>query len=515
MVAFIQKAKINFIRADYIAGMSDSAQMAATLGICATTVNKYRKEFREIERLYPEKLSNFRYRLPKTKYVKPVGPRYAELISLLPSLMENEITPQVQVIPLWTSYRIADPKGYSLNQFTLHYMAWRKHTNACIYIHRRVCSIDAEDMAVLERWRTGNKNNQWKRAVVLLGSFQKRNLHEMAKQVERNIRTVQNWIDHYKTKRLEGIIPKPVGINDRIRERSKKKQDNLLKLLHESPSLHGLNRTSWRLEDLASVYEKVYGEPIGAMTVSAHLTRMGFGYRKSREVLTSPDPLFREKLDHIKNILSHLGDREKFFSVDEYGHFAVKMKGGRSLATIENPKIIPQVQRSKGFLIITAALELSTNQVTHFYSRKKNTEEMIKLLEVLLVQYRDQDKIYFSWDAASWHASKLLYAKIAEVNSEAYHNTHHTPMVELAPLPASAQFLNVIESVFSGLAKAVIHNSDYESLDSCMTAIDRHFGERNAYFLKHPKKAGKMIWGKEMVKAVFDETNTCKYNNSV
>lgn len=51
------------------------------------------------------------------------------------------------------------------------------------------------------------------------------------------------------------------------------------------------------------------------------------------------------------------------------------------------------MQKSKGRLICTAALELSTNQVTPFYSEKKNTEEMIKLLKVLLVQYKGQDKI--------------------------------------------------------------------------------------------------------------------------
>ncbi len=31
---------------------------------------------------------------------------------------------------------------------------------------------------------------------------------------------------------------------------------------------------------------------------------------------------------------------------------------------------------------------------------------------------------------------------------------------------AGAQFLNVIESVFSGMARAIIHNSDYPSLDA-------------------------------------------------
>jgi len=54
-----------------------------------------------------------------------------------------------------------------------------------------------------------------------------------------------------------------------------------------------------------------------------------------------------------------------------------------------------------------------------------------------------------------------------------------------------SQYLNVIESVFSGMAKAVIHNSDYQSVEEAMAAIDRHFLERNGYFAKNPKRAGK------------------------
>src|SRR6185437_210610 len=173
---------------------------------------------------------------------------------------------------------------------------------------------------------------------------------------------------------------------------------------------------------------------------------------------------------------------------------------------------IPELQKSKGFLIMTAALELSTNQVTHFYSRTKDTQEMIKLLLLLSENYRDQQKLYISWDAVSWHCSKILKQKIADMNSEAYREEHHTPAIELVPLPTSSQFLNVIESVFSGLAKAVIHNSNYESVEACMAAIDRHFKERNAYFQLNPKKAGKMIWGEEVVAPVFSDSNNCKSN---
>lgn len=159
---------------------------------------------------------------------------------------------------------------------------------------------------------------------------------------------------------------------------------------------------------------------------------------------------------------------------------------------------------------MTAALELSQNQVTHFYSARKNTGEMIRLLEVLLGNYKDCSKLFLSWDAASWHMSKLLYQRVEEVNDDVFREMHGTPLVELVPLPASAQFLNVIESVFSGMARAIIHNSDYGSVEEAQGAIDRYFRERNEYFRQHPQRAGKKIWGDELVPSKFDEAQNCK-----
>jgi len=75
---------------------------------------------------------------------------------------------------------------------------------------------------------------------------------------------------------------------------------------------------------------------------------------------------------------------------------------------------------------------------------------------------------------------------------------------------AVPQFLNVMESVFSGMARAVIHNSDYSSVNECLSAIDRYFRERNAAFAKNPRRAGNVIWGKERAPPVFSEANNCK-----
>jgi len=288
-----------------------------------------------------------------------------------------------------------------------------------------------------------------------------------------------------------------------------KYKEALFGILHSPPKDHGFNRTTWKVKDIARVMARI-GMRIAKKRVGAIILNAGYHFMKAREVLASNDPNYREKVERIHRILSTLRPRERFFSIDEFGPFAVKKHGGRRLVAPGEYPTVPQFQKSKGRLIVTAALELSTNQVTHFYSSGKNTGEMIRLLEVLLSQYRDCTRLYLSWDAAGWHASKRFAKKVEEINSRRYRRAQGTPKVELAPLPAGAQFLNVIESVFSGLAESVIHSSDYSSVDEAKAAIDRHFAERNLHFQQNPKSAGNKIWGKERVASTFQEGQNCK-----
>jgi len=275
-------------------------------------------------------------------------------------------------------------------------------------------------------------------------------------------------------------------------------------LLHEPPSNYDINRTAWIMPDLRRVLREK-GQSACPDVIRTITKAAGYRWRKARIVLTSNDPAFSEKLDRIRSILSSLGSDEAFFSIDEFGPFAVKTKPGRMLTAPGKQRVVPQWQNSKGCLIMTAALELSGNQVTHFYSKKKNTAEMIRLMEMLIDQYRDRRKIYLSWDAASWHVSKQLYKSIDLHNAAAA-----GPIVETAPLPSGAQFLNVIESIFSGMARAIIHNSDYKTIDEAKAAINRYFKERNSHFKQYPQRAGKKIWRKERELAEFSEANNCK-----
>jgi transposase len=322
--------------------------------------------------------------------------------------------------------------------------------------------------------------------------------------------TVIRYVRDYE---LEGVVGlKVIRRSGEVKHEQQRYKDAVFLLLHSPPHDHGINRTSWRMEDLKRLLRE-QGMPIGKKTIRKIIKDAGFRFRKAKRVLTSTDPEYRQKLVEITRILSTLSDSQKFFSIDGYGPFSVKIQGGRALTGPGELRIVPQWQKSKGSLTLIGALELSTNQITYFFSTRKSTAEMIQMMHLLLVQYRDQSLLYLSWDAASWHASKAFMSEVDTVNTNEYRCAHQPPEVALVPLPSCAQFLNVIESVFSGMAKAIIHNSDYLSADDCKIAIELYFEERNQFFRDNPKRAGNKIWGKERVPPVFNLSNNCKDPN--
>lgn len=506
----ISKAKINVIRRYCIAGKIRKYLVAKELSISTYSVYRYAQQFKEMEQVYPGKIHDEGFFMPINKRVYPKSGRYQEMLLLIPFLMKQLKTPRLWSMHVWKLYKVECPHGYNFKTFHQYFSIWCQENNICVFSNNKIESISPQDNIILGKWRNSNNKNQWDKAVVIMGSAAGESVKKLAGQVEKSVETVQGWILQYQQMGISSFIKQPYLRTEEMADRIALKSANLMRLLHESPKLHGLNRTAWTIKDLADKYLSIHGTGLARTSIAKYLKINGYGIKKSQKVLTSPDPNFREKLAHIKQILYNLGENERFFSIDEYGPASVKIKGGRSLVYKNDIKTVPVHQRCKGRFICTAALELSTNQVTHFYSKTKNTEEMVKLIRFLLRQYRNVDKLYLSWDAASWHQSKRLQNFITLVNENSYRKFNRTPLVELTPLPASAQFLNVIESVFSGMAKSVIHNSDYASINECQQAINIYFQERNEHFLQNPHKAGNKIWGNEVVKPSFDDAQNCK-----
>jgi hypothetical protein len=64
-------------------------------------------------------------------------------------------------------------------------------------------------------------------------------------------------------------------------------------------------------------------------------------------VLTSSDPYYRQKLQYVQDALSSLGANDRFFSIDEFGPFAVKAKPGRTLVDPGEGHSVAQWQKKK------------------------------------------------------------------------------------------------------------------------------------------------------------------------
>ena len=341
-----------------------------------------------------------------------------------------------------------------------------------------------------------------KKAMAVLARLKGIPLHTVAKCLRLSPASIMRYVASYAEGGLQGLFPlRKSRIDDRAHVEA------VFATLHSPPSSHDINRTTWKMTDLQRVLRE-QGHRLSENRIRRIIRAGGYRWRRARVVLTSNDPDYDVKLQAVKQILANLTTDQAFFSIDEYGPFAVKKKPGRKLVAPGAEYVVPQWQKSKGWMIMTAALELSRNQVTHFYSKNKNTDEMIKMADLLRSQYRHCSKIFLSWDAASWHISKKLLAHVEQINAQAADDG--APTVELAPLPASAQFLNVIESIFSGMSRAIIHNSDYSSLGAAQAAIDRYFAERNSHFAANPKRAGSKIWGRERVPSEFREGQNCK-----
>ncbi|WP_259068726.1 IS630 family transposase [Mucilaginibacter sp. X4EP1] len=503
----LEKAKI--LRQRFIDGEYHSYLLAKELRVSTITTWRYKREFEKIRAEYPERLNDFGFYPSEPKRAHWSTPKYSQFLLIIPALIAEEKTSTLEPVKVWNKYAELSTDTYAFPTFKPLLFAWLKD-NITPTLQKLLDYIAPDDIATIKSWRNSNNHRLWQIAKSLEMAQQGAARKQIIDKVETSYKTLGQWIDGYKKKGLKAFDFAPNPRNQSTAKAVKARKEKLLRLIHESPKLHGLNRTSWSLTALTIVYNKLYSPQVHYWQICRCVNQMGYRYTKSREMLTSPDPKFREKIRKIQSTLQKLKPNEKFFSIDEYGPVSIKIKGGRTLKhKTEGPNIVPEKQKAKGIVICTAALELSTNQITHFFSAKKNTFEMIKLIDLLAKQYNNQETLYLCWDAVSWHNSNILKNHIAD------HNKIEKPIIKLVPLPASTQFLNVIESVFAGLAKTVIHNSDYMSVDECKHSIDLYFASRNKHFFENPKHAGRKIWGNEIVRAKFSENQHCRNKSAM
>lgn len=357
--------------------------------------------------------------------------------------------------------------------------------------------LSDEEREKLYSYLYSNHKKHSARALGLLMMDNDCSLQEIIIRTQHSRTTIFRWRRHFEKHGLDFIV---TTMQSRERESAfRYRAGRVVEILHTKPSEHGISRSSWSADSIRAAYEKKYGESLSAYALKAALKYKGCTLKRARTVLISKDPLYKEKVKRLVSILHELTPGDAFFFIDEAGPWRVKKYGGRQWSLPGEIETLPDKQPDKGSIYMIAALEAQTNQVLWQFIKGKTATSLVKMLDEILEKYRAYSRIFLTWDALSSHNSKKVNNWIGAINFKSSQREGY-PRIEVCALPTSTQFLNVVESTFSNIRKAVIHNSDYQSVEEMKQAINTYLEERNNYFKANPRRAGNKIWDKELFK---------------
>lgn len=253
--------------------------------------------------------------------VRQTSYRYRTLLSPFSVIHQNLSDPTTSLLDQWKLYKRQHPQGLGYSYFAQLYDEWLSNTGVEKWPRNRWTVLIAhDDYKALKAWRSSNDKRKWQRAVALLDLQRHCTMASICRKLERSPKTIKKWRRMFLTNVPASLaVPSKKAVNKERQPLITNKKQRLVKIIHEPPSLRGVNRTTWTLETLSAAYEKIYGESVSRSMVSQYFRELGYKFKKARKVLTSPDPEYRTKLKQITKILSRLGIREKFFSIDEFG----------------------------------------------------------------------------------------------------------------------------------------------------------------------------------------------------
>jgi len=246
-----------------------------------------------------------------------------------------------------------------------------------------------------------------------------------------------------------------------------------------------LERATWTLRALAKAVAAHF-EHIEAMSheaVRRLFVQRGIFYRRAKEWLTSPDPLYvlrKRQRDRLLKMARTAPDGaavwmdESWFVRWPY-RFWAWTKGEAP------PRVALRWNEDVEKTALFATLDDETQEAfLHWADGQPNSERMIAFLEQLLAHWSSKGKrfIVLFWDRASWHTSKRTRRWIRAYNRRAKKDG----LTRLIPcwLPSRSPWLMPLEAVFGAVKHRVLGDRIFETLPALRLAVERAFCNRVA-----------------------------------
>jgi transposase len=265
------------------------------------------------------------------RWPKPYGPRSSGSSKLLlNSACSDQISPRAKVAPSRNKRAEAKNVAFewlrSVLQNQIPLSALRHHVG------------DFPELGELLQHLYDGRLTDRNRSIVVLANRRGLGICVTCSFLGIDRHTYRRYLRLFKHAGISGLFAR--------QKRSNRKFDNevvknaVFRVLHEPPSNYGINRTTWTIDQLSRVLRQT-GQPVSPGVIRKITKLAGYRWRKARIVLTSNDPAFSEKLDRVRSILANLRPDEAFFSIDEFGPFAVKTNRVLRLLLPENSASYP------------------------------------------------------------------------------------------------------------------------------------------------------------------------------
>jgi transposase len=160
--------------------------------------------------------------------------------------------------------------------------------------------LTANERAAVEAGVRSSDAFKMRRCQMLLASARRETAGRIGQHLSCSDQTVRNAIRAFNKKGLESLQPGSSVAHHIARAFDGARAERLRALLHQSPRTFGQPTSVWTLELAAEVSyaQGITPELVSAETVRATLERLGIGWRRAKQWITSPDPEYARKKTH-------------------------------------------------------------------------------------------------------------------------------------------------------------------------------------------------------------------------
>jgi transposase len=157
--------------------------------------------------------------------------------------------------------------------------------------------VTADERTALEAGVRSSEAFVMRRCQMLLANARGETAIQIAQHLSCNDQTVRNAIHAFNKRGLASLQPGSFVAHHIERAFDAAAAQRLRALLHQSPRTFGKPTSVWTLAVVAEVSyaEGITPEQVSPETVRATLERLGIGWRRAKQWITSPDPEYARK----------------------------------------------------------------------------------------------------------------------------------------------------------------------------------------------------------------------------